>query len=117
MNRERFAVGYRPRNRWLSRMPDPARYRQMVRVAVAAIFCLLTVVGAAWPRLEAARLGYQVEELRATHERLLEEVRKSRLRIAELTDPMRVRRLARERGLVTPTTEVVIERVAPEPTR
>ena len=117
MNRDRFAVGYRPRNHWLRRKPDPARYRHMARVTVATVFCLLIVVGAAWPRLEAARLGYQVEELRAARERLVEEVRRSRLRIAELTDPARVRRLAIERGLVVPTEEVVIEGVALGPPR
>lgn len=112
MNRDRFAVGYRPRNRWLIRKPDPARYRHLVRVAVAVVFCVATVAGAAWPRLEAARLGYQVEELRATRDRLLEEMRGSRLRIAELTHPTRVRRLAEERGLAPPTEEVVIGTVS-----
>lgn len=103
-----FAVGYRPRNRWLRRRIDRTRYGQLARLFAAVVLGLLGVAAAAWPRLEATRLGYRVEELRLAREELEQDVRRQRLRLAELTDPARVGALARERGLEAPEREVVI---------
>ena len=122
MNAEHFQLDYRPGNRWLRRKIDPARYRRLLKHCAAAVLDLLALVAAAWPRLEAVRLGYRVEELRLEKEELEKAVLRLRADLGAITEPGRLERAARERfGLTAPTefARVVLpaEAALPPPTR
>ena len=87
MNAEHFQLDYRPGNRWLRRKIDPARYRRLLKHCAAAVLVLLALVAAAWPRLEAVRLGYRVEELRHEKEELEKAVLRLRADLGAITEP------------------------------
>lgn len=110
MSFERFEFGYRPDNRWLHRKIDRARYAQLLRYFAIGVVLLAALVAAAWPRLEAVRLGYRVEQLRLERERLEKDVQRYRLELSQLTDPRLVERMAREHhGLEPPDERVLLE--------
>ena len=110
MNPDRFELGYRPDNRWLHRKIDRASYARLLRYFAIGVVLAAALVAAAWPRLEAVRLGYRVEELRLERERLENTIRRHRLELGQQTDPRLVERTAREiRGLEPPEEVVVLE--------
>ena len=107
MNAERFGLDYRPGNRWLRRKIDPARYLRLLKHCAVGVLVLLVLVAAAWPRLEAVRLGYRVESLRLEKEGLEKKAQRLRAELGTITDPSRLGQVAAERfGLAAPT-EVV----------
>ena len=69
--------------------------RYIILIAVFTLFGLATV----WQRLEIIRLGYEVHELERVTQRLREESRELEGRVAKLTGPEEVSRMAEELGL------------------
>ncbi len=110
MSAGRFDLAYRPDGRWLHRKLDRARYLLLLRYCAVALVLLAALVLAAWPRLEAVRLGYRVEQLRLERDRLEKDIQRYRLEWSQLTDPRRVERAGREsHGLEPPEEFVVLE--------
>lgn len=107
MSADRFGMDYRPGNRWLRRKIDPARYLRLLKHCAVGVLVLLVLVGAAWPRLEAVRLGYRVESLRLEKEDLEKEAQRLRAELGTITDPSRLGRVAAERFGLTAPTEIV----------
>lgn len=107
MTADRFGMDYRPGNRWLRRKIDPARYLRLLKHCAVGVLVLLVLVAAAWPRLEAVRLGYRVESLRLEKEDLEKEAQRLRAELGTITDPSRLGQVAAERFGLTPPTEIV----------
>lgn len=107
MNAERFGIDYRPGNRWLRRKIDPARYLRLLQHCAVGVLVLLVLVAAAWPRLEAVRLGYRVESLRLEKEGLEKKAQRLRAELGTITDPSRLGQVAAERFGLTAPTEIV----------
>ena len=108
-------LGYRPRNRWLRRRADGARYGELLRYVVLGVIPLAVLTTAAWSNVEAVRVGYQVERLRLEKEELEKLIQRQRLELNELTNPLAVERAARETlGLAPPEATVILEMAGPE---
>ena len=107
MSAERFGLDYRPGNRWLRRKIDPARYLRLLKHCAVGVLVLLVLVAAAWPRLEAVRLGYRVESLRLEKEGLEKKAQRLRAELGTITDPSRLGQVAAERFGLTAPTEIV----------
>lgn len=107
MTADRFGMDYRPGNRWLRRKIDPARYLRLLKHCAVGVLVLLVLVAAAWPRLEAVRLGYRVESLRLEKEDLEKEAQRLRAELGTITDPSRLGQVAAERFGLTAPTEIV----------
>jgi hypothetical protein len=89
-------------NSRLVKAPDPARVRQM-RVFFAAITVLFTLTMIyGLQHFSAIESGYKVESEKQICEQLREENRQLRLSEAQLTQPERIDRMARELGLADP---------------
>ena len=89
-------------NNRVVKAPDPARARQMsvFAAAVTILFSLTMVYGL--QHFSAIEGGYRIESEKQVREQLREENRQLRLTEAQLTQPERIDRLAREMGLVEP---------------
>jgi cell division protein FtsL len=89
-------------NSRLVKAPDPARARQirLFSAASAVLLSLAMVLGL--QRFSATESGYRVESEKQIREQLLEENRQLRLSEAQLTQPGRIDRMARELGLAEP---------------
>ena len=85
-------------NSRLVKAPDPARARQMrvFSAAVTILFSLTMVYGL--QHFSAIESGYRIESEKQIREQLREENRQLRLTEAQLTQPERIDRLAREHG-------------------
>jgi hypothetical protein len=89
-------------NSRLVKVADPARAHQIRQFSVAiGILFLLTMI---WglQRFSATESGYRVESEKQVREQLREENRQLRLSEAQLTQPDRIDRMARELGLAEP---------------
>jgi cell division protein FtsL len=86
-------------NSRLIKAPDPARARQisMFSVTIAISFFLIMLWGL--QRFSATESGYRIEAEKQVREQLREENRQLRLSEAQLTQPGRIDRMARELGL------------------
>ena len=89
-------------NSRLVKAADPARAQQIryFSWATTALFFLVMIYGA--QHLSVIEGGYQVESEKQTLDQLREENRQLRLSEAQLTDPGRIDRMARELGLAEP---------------
>ncbi|MGA2832057.1 MAG: cell division protein FtsL [Terracidiphilus sp.] len=89
-------------NSRLIKAPDPVRAHQIRRFsqAVALLFVLTMVYGL--QHFSAIEGGYRIESEKQTREQLREENRQLRLSEAQLTQPGRIDRMAREMGLAEP---------------
>ncbi|MGD0546911.1 MAG: cell division protein FtsL [Terracidiphilus sp.] len=89
-------------NSRLVKAPDPARARQIrfFSVAISLFFSLTMLYGL--QHFSAIESGYRVEAEKLQREQLREENRQLLLSEAQLTDPSRIDRLAREQGLAEP---------------
>jgi cell division protein FtsL len=95
-------------NSRLIKTPDPARPRQ-IRLFLATItmlFSLSMLYG--WQHYSARMSGYQIESEKLLREQLREENRELRLTEAQLTEPGRIDKMARELGLVEPQPGQVV---------
>jgi cell division protein FtsL len=81
---------------------DPARARQIrLFVAACTIFLSLLMIDGV-QHFSAIEKGYQIESEKLTREKLREDNRQLRLTEAQLTQPDRIDRMARELGLAEP---------------
>jgi cell division protein FtsL len=89
-------------NSRLVKAPDPARPRQirLFSITTSILFLLTMVYGL--QHFSAIESGYRVESAKQIREQLREENRQLRLSEAQLTDPSRIDRLAREQGFAEP---------------
>jgi cell division protein FtsL len=89
-------------NSRLVKAPDPARARQIsiFSMAITILFSLTMLYG--MQHVSAIKSGYSIEAQKQMREQLREENRQLRLSEAQLTDPSRIDRIAREQGLAEP---------------
>jgi cell division protein FtsL len=99
-------------NSRLVKASDPARVRQMrvFSVAVTILFSLIMVYGL--QHFSAIESGYRVESEKQVRDQLREENRQLRLSEAQLTQPGRIDRMARELGLAAPQPDQLVHPVA-----
>lgn len=87
---------------------DPERRREMRRFTLTmGIFFFLTMVYV-WQHFSAIEVGYRVEAQKTKVEQLREQNRQLRLNEAQLSDPGRIDRIARQLGLDTPLPGQVV---------
>ena len=95
-------------NTRLVKASDPVRVREM-RVFSAAIAAMLTLVMIyGLQHFSAIESGYRVESEKQTLDQLREDNRQLRLAEAQLTEPSRIDRMARDLGLTDPQPGQVI---------
>ena len=87
---------------------DPERRREMrTFTAVMSVLFVLVMVYV-WQHFSAIEIGYHVETQKQQVEQLREENRQLRLSEAQLTDPGRIDRMARQLGLEEPLPGQVV---------
>lgn len=87
---------------------DPERRREVRQfTAVMSLFFALTMVYV-WQHFSAIEVGYRVEAQKTQVEQLREQNRQLRLNEAQLTDPGRIDRIARQLGLDVPMPGQVV---------
>jgi cell division protein FtsL len=95
-------------NSRLVKATDPVRVREM-RLFCAAITVFVSLVMVyGLQHFSAIESGYRVEQEKQTLEQMREDNRQLRLSEAQLTEPGRIDRMARELGLVEPQPGQVI---------
>jgi len=89
-------------NSRLVKAHDPARGKQIsiFMMAVTILFAFTMIYGI--QHVSAIKSGYSIEAQKQMREQLREENRQLRLSEAQLTDPSRIDRIAREQGLAEP---------------
>ncbi|MGD0098611.1 MAG: cell division protein FtsL [Terracidiphilus sp.] len=89
-------------NSRLVKAPDPVRARQIRQfsVALTILFSLTMIYGL--QHFSAIEKGYRIESEKQVREQLREENRQLRLSEAQLTQPERIDKMAREMGLAEP---------------
>ncbi|MGD0938188.1 MAG: cell division protein FtsL [Terracidiphilus sp.] len=89
-------------NSRLVKAPDPVRARQIRQfsMAVTVLFSLTMLYGL--QHFSAIEKGYRIESEKQVREQLREENRQLRLSEAQLTQPERIDKMAREMGLAEP---------------
>ena len=87
---------------------DPERRREMriFSVVMSVLFCVVMVY--VWQHFSAIEIGYQVETQKQQVEQLHEQNRQLRLTEAQLTEPARIDRMAKQLGLDTPQPGQVV---------
>ncbi len=100
-------------NSRLVKAPDPARIRQirLFSKAIAVLFLLTMVYGL--QHFSAIESGYRIESEKQMRDQLREENRQLRLSEAQLTEPDRIDRMARELGLAEPQPGQMVHPSAP----
>lgn len=103
-------------NSRLVKAADPARSREMRSFAgaMALLFVLTMVYG--WQHLCSIEFGYRIESEKQQVDLLNEANRQLRLSEAQLGDPVRIDRMARQLGLDAPRPgQVVRPEIGPDP--
>jgi cell division protein FtsL len=95
-------------NSRLVKADDPERRREMrsFTLAMGALFLLVMVY--VWQHFAAIEVGYHVETQKSQVEQLREDNRQLRLTEAQLSDPGRIDRIAKQLGLDTPQPGQVV---------
>jgi cell division protein FtsL len=95
-------------NSRLVKAPDPARVREMrlFSAAITILFSLIMVYGL--QHFSAIENGYRVESEKQLRDQLREENRQLRLSEAQLSQPGRIDKMARELGLAEPQPGQVV---------
>ena len=89
---------------------DPERRREMrIFSAVMAVLFVLVMVYV-WQHFSAIEIGYTIEAQKAQVEKLREQNRQIRLNEAQLTEPERIDKMAKQLGLDQPAPGQVIRR-------
>jgi len=101
-------------NSRLVKAPDPERPRQirLFSAAITILFSLTMVYGL--QHFSAIEGGYRVESAKQIREQLREENRQLRLSEAQLTQPGRIDKMARELGLAEPQPGQIVYPAAPD---
>lgn len=81
---------------------DPERQREMRSFTMAMSVLFMLVMVYVWQHFAAIEVGYHVESQKVQVEQLREQNRELRLTEAQLTDPNRIDRMARQLGLDIP---------------
>ena len=87
---------------------DPERRREMRTFTSVMSLLFLMVMVYVWQHFTSIEIGYHVETQKAQVEQLREQNRQLRLTEAQLTDPGRIDRIARQLGLDTPQPGQVV---------
>ena len=96
-------------NSRLVRQRDPKAWRDTAALVAGAVLGAAVILVCAWQQFAYVHAGYQLEELQARHEQVLDWNRTLRLEQAALLDPMRIDVLARSRlGLEAPAAGQMI---------
>ena len=88
---------------------DPDRKREMRQFSIVTSFLFVLVMVYVWQHFSAVELGYQVETQRTEVALLQEQNRQLRLSEAQLTEPARIDKIARQLGLDAPQPGQVVE--------
>jgi len=94
---------------------DPERRREMRQFTVVLCCLFLLVMVYVWQHFLAIEVGYQVETQKQQVEQLGEDNRQLRLTEAQLTDPGRIDKIARQLGLDEPQPGQVVRPEASDP--
>jgi cell division protein FtsL len=87
---------------------DPERKREMRSFAAVTSILFLLVMVYVWQHFSAIEMGYNIEAQKVQVEHLSEQNRQLRLSEAELTDPERIDRIAKQLGLDAPQPGQVV---------
>lgn len=87
---------------------DPVRKREMkIFTTVVSVFCCLLMVYV-WQHFSAIETGYKIEAQKQQVEQMREANRQLRLQEAQLSDPGRIDRIAKQLGLDVPLPGQVV---------
>ena len=95
-------------NTRLVKADDPERRREMRHFAGVMSMLFVLVMVYVWQHFMAIEIGYRVEAQKQQVEQLREENRQLRLTEAQLTDPERIDKIARQLGLNEPQPGQVV---------
>ena len=95
-------------NTRLVKADDPERRREMRQFATMMSVLFLLVMVYVWQHFSAIEIGYHVETQKQQVEQLREENRQLRLSEAQLTDPERIDKIAKQLGLDAPQPGQVV---------
>ena len=87
---------------------DPERQREMRSFSMTMSVLFLLVMVYVWQHFAAIEIGYHVESQKVQVEQLREQNRELRLSEAQLTDPGRIDRMAKQLGLDAPEPGQVV---------
>jgi len=95
-------------NTRLVKADDPERRREMRQFSVVMSLLFVLVMVYVWQHFLAIEIGYKVEAQKQQVEQLREENRQLRLSEAQLTDPQRIDKIAKQLGLDAPQPGQVV---------
>jgi len=87
---------------------DPQRRREMRRFAAVMAFLFLLMMVYVWQHLSSIEYGYHVETQKQQLEQMREQNRQLLLSEAQLSDPVRIDRMAKQLGLDVPQPGQVV---------
>jgi len=87
---------------------DPERKREMRTFAAVTSILFMLVMVYVWQHFSAIEMGYNIEAQKVQVEHMSEQNRQLRLSEAELTDPERIDRIAKQLGLDAPQPGQVV---------
>ncbi len=87
---------------------DPVRKREMRTFAAMMSVLFVLVMVYVWQHFSAIEIGYHIESQKSQVEQLREDNRQLRLSEAQLTDPGRIDRIAKQLGLDAPQPGQVV---------
>lgn len=87
---------------------DPERRREMRSFTIAMSVLFMLVMTYVWQHFSSIEVGYTIEAKKLQVEKLREENRQLHLSEAQLSDPDRIDRIARQLGLDTPQPGQVV---------
>jgi cell division protein FtsL len=94
---------------------DPERRREMRTFAAVMGVLFLLVMVYVWQHFAAIEVGYHVETQKSEVEQLREDNRQLRLTEAQLSDPGRIDKIAKQLGLDTPQPGQVVRPETDDP--
>jgi cell division protein FtsL len=95
-------------NSRLVKADDPERRKEMrIFTVVVSVFCCLLMVYV-WQHFSAIEVGYKIEAQKQQADQLREANRQLRLQEAQLSDPGRIDRIAKQLGLDVPLPGQVV---------
>ena len=95
-------------NTRLVKADDPERRREMRQFSVAMSLLFVLVMVYVWQHFMAIEIGYKIEAQKQQVEQLREDNRQLRLNEAQLTDPERIDKIAKQLGLDAPQPGQVV---------
>jgi cell division protein FtsL len=95
-------------NTRLVKADDPERRREMRQFAAVMSVLFVLVMVYVWQHFSAIEIGYQIEAQKQQVEQLREANRQLRLTQAQLTDPERIDKIAKQLGLDAPQPGQVV---------